>query len=200
MTGGGFVETLDTTGIADISLGFAATGEGTLNITGAGSRVKGEDFIVGGSGTGHLTVSAGGVMDCTIGTTADAFVGAAAGASGDVTITGDNSVWNARDIRIGSAGTGTLDIEAGGKADASGQFIIGELATGSGTVTVTGSGASADSLLEVGNRLTVGALGEGTLNVEAGADVTVAENLYVGISAASAFNHTVTVTGTSSTI
>ena len=198
VTGGGLAQTTDAAGAADVSLGFAATGEGTLNITGLGSKLIVEDFLIGENGTGHLNVSAGGWVD-TLGSSPDAFIGFLENSNGDATITGDNSQWDMQHLFVGNAGTGSLDIEAGGEVDATANVTIGEFATGSGTATVTGSGSS-DSLLEVGSILTVGNAGEGTLDVLAGADVTVGSDLKIGNDAASLFDNTVTVDGAGSTI
>jgi len=198
VTNGGLSQTTDAVSGADTSLGFSATGEGTLNITGAGSKAIVEDFFVGENGTGHLTISAGGWLD-TIGSTPDHFIGLEEDSNGDATVTGDNSLWDMQDLYMGNGGTGTLDIEAGGKVDATATVTIGDDSTGSGTATVTGSGSN-DSLLEVGTILTVGNAGEGTLDVLAGADVTVGSDLNIGNNVLSLFDNTVTVDGTGSTV
>ena len=73
-------------------------------------------------------------------------------------------------------------------------MTIGDVDGGSGIVTVNGSGAS-DSRLDVGDILTVGNGGQGTLNIEAGADVDVGVDLNVGNNASSPLNNFVSLTG-----
>ena len=68
VTGGGLARIVnDTTGgIANFELGYLADGEGTLNVSGAGSQVIAEDVLIGRSGTGHLNITAGGVLNQNI--------------------------------------------------------------------------------------------------------------------------------------
>jgi T5SS/PEP-CTERM-associated repeat protein len=208
VTQGGLAQTTDAVGAADISLGFAATGEGTLNISGVGSRVIAEDFLVGERGLGHLVVSAGGVMDGSISTSPDVLVGHLTGSSGDAVVTGDNSRWLAHDVFMGNAGDGSLEILAGGNLAASGLMTLGDdvtivgtdIFTSTGVVTVSGSGTTDDSLLSVGGILTVGNAGQGTLTVNGGGNVTVGDDLNVGNNAAATFDNVVTIDGTGSTI
>jgi len=164
VTGGALAE---TTGAADIELGVASTGDGTLNIDGTGSTVNTEDVIVGLSGVGSVIVSGGGLLDQNISTTPDAFLGAGTGASGDVMVTGDNSRWNAREIRIGDVGTGTLLVEAGGRVSGAGVVVLGDNATGDGQVAVYGTATDGTtaSLLNVDSSLWVGNAGQGVLRI-----------------------------------
>ena len=201
VTSGGAVQITDNTGsISDIELGVGATGDGTLVIDGAGSSVTAEDVLIGFAGAGHLTVSGGGLLDQSIAASPDAFVALDPNSSGDVTVTGDNSLWNMRDALVGNSGAATLLIETGGKLDASGLMTLGDDPNSSGAATVTGTGTSDDSLLEVGGILTVGNGGQGTLGVDSGGGVTVGDDLNVGNNAGALFDNVVTVTGAGSTI
>ena len=170
VTGGAFVEIPTTAGIPDLELGVAATGDGTLDISGAGSRVRVEDAIIGREGTGAVNISDGGILDQTVFTSPDAFLGTEAGASGTVTVTGDGSQWNTRRALIGQEGTGRVDIAAGARVRTTvnganlGDFVIGDEVGGDGKVAVHGSGVG-DSLLDVDDNLIIGNAGLGVLNV-----------------------------------
>jgi len=206
ITGGAIAETniADNSGsIADLELGVQAGAMGALLIDGTGSTVTAEDMFVGRAGVGLITVSNGGLLDQSISITPDAILGLdpnSPSSSGTVTVTGDNSTWNMHDGTIGRSGTGMVTIEAGGNANASGLMTLGDDPNSSGSVTVTGAGTSEDSLLAVTGILTVGNSGHGTLDVEAGGDVTVGDDLRVGGLASSSLEHTVTVTGAGSRI
>ena len=108
VTGGGLVQIANdiSGGIADFDLGVVAGASGTLNISGAGSSVVAEDALIGNGGVGTVMVSAGGLFDQNIFTSPDAFVGVQAGASGNVTVTGDNSRWNMRHLQLGERRVG----------------------------------------------------------------------------------------------
>lgn len=202
VTDGGRVRTTDTEGAADISLGFAATGEGTLNIIGPNSAVIVEDLFVGESGAGHLMISAGGRMDGSLGTTPDAFVAQAADSTGDVTVNGDGSQWQAARIEIGNLGTATLSVEAGGLVRSnSNDMTLGD-AGGSGRVAVFGSGTNA-SRLETANDLYVGNIGLGQLFIgqdltgtaNGAGELSVGSDLRIGANAANAMDNTVVLDG-----
>ena len=69
--------------------------------------------MVGGQGTGTLTIQDGGTV-----TSAGGSVGLAVGSNGTVTVTGPGSSWSngtSGGLNIGSFGTGTLTIENGGR-------------------------------------------------------------------------------------
>jgi len=175
-----------------VVLGAAPDAEGTILVTGEGSTLTAEDVQVGAWGTGSLTISDGGTVSAdymAIGgmdasdvdelpqAMLDDF-GDALGV-GTVTVTGDGSlleVLGDDTLIVGSYGTGTLNVEAGGDVVSVKSFIGGyaeyedveetETATihpGTGTVTVTGEGSTWESEM-----LYVGAGGEGTLNVQDG--------------------------------
>ena len=84
-------------------------------MTGAGStwtNISG-GIVVGGLGTGTLTVENGGTVNSS-----GAPVGLAVGSTGAVTVTGPGSSWNntalAAGLNIGGFGRGTLTISNGG--------------------------------------------------------------------------------------
>ncbi|MDR2892520.1 MAG: autotransporter-associated beta strand repeat-containing protein [Deltaproteobacteria bacterium] len=69
---------------------------------------------------------------------------------------------------VGEYGEGALSVTGGGMARAGSDFVIGNYAGSSGTVTVSGAGSSLEA---VGN-IIVGREGDGILNVENGGAVT----------------------------
>tara|TARA_R110002074_G_scaffold379533_1_gene557823 strand:- start:26 stop:2896 length:2871 start_codon:yes stop_codon:yes gene_type:complete len=113
------------------------TGSGTVLVAGAGSSwVSGGEFMVGGVGSGDLTVSGGGVVESFIG-----FVGWGATGDGAATVTGVGSAWNnVADLIIGLDGTGELTVAAGGLVT-SDVATLGGNAGSTGTATVTGAGS-----------------------------------------------------------
>ena len=72
-----------------------------------------ERVVVGGQGTGTLTIQDGGTVNSGGGS-----VGLSAGSNGTVTVTGPGSTWingPSGGLNIGSFGTGTLTIANGGR-------------------------------------------------------------------------------------
>ncbi|TYC64537.1 hypothetical protein FMN50_00015, partial [Rhodobacterales bacterium] len=69
--------------VSDVNIGSEAGAEGTLTISGAGSKLTaGDDINVGDAGSGTLTISDGGVVDAV----SDVNIGSEAGAEGTLTI------------------------------------------------------------------------------------------------------------------
>ncbi len=154
--------------IANFTLGNAATGEGSLNVTGVGtlgpSQVIAEDVLIGNSGTGHLNITAGGVFTQNIDGSPDAFVAQQLDSSGDVTVHGDGSQWSMARLEIGNLGDATLSVEAGGFVHSTSNDMALADSGGSGRVAVFGAGTS-NSTLQVANDLYVGSAGLGELRV-----------------------------------
>ncbi len=186
---------------ANVSIGTLASDTGTLTIDG-GSLTSGgfNVFLVGDFGKGNLTVSNGGTLS-----TAITAIGNNAGSTGNATVTGAGSLWTVTTsiFDVGSSGNGTLNVENGGRVNAS--FVnvgndngavgainvsgnasrmtvtsstnIGAAAGSTGSVTVMGPGAIFDGAV-----LTVGVAGSGTLLAQDGATVN-ASQLTIGSSA-----------------
>ncbi|MEM0965647.1 MAG: autotransporter-associated beta strand repeat-containing protein [Verrucomicrobiota bacterium] len=156
----------------DAVLGGEPSGNGTVTVSGSGSAWIGESkLVVGEQGTGELTVADGGlVVTGRMGILGDTEEG-----SGTVTVTGGGSLWNLsqRSLIVGSKGNGTLGIEEGG-AVRSLKAVIGSLPDSTGIVTVTGESTETGnaSIWLVSEGITVGDRGEGSLDVEAGGEVT----------------------------
>ena len=156
------------------TIGNLPGGVGTVIVTGAGSSwTNVNDVVVGGLGTGTLTIQDGGTQDGTTVSSDGGSVGLAAGSTGTVMVTGPGSSWTngpSGGLNIGSFGTGTLMIANGGTViniTPSNAANIGFGAGSQGTVTVTGAGSiwSEHSGVNIGNR------GTGTLTIADGGNV-----------------------------
>ena len=182
-------------------LGHSSGSTGTATVTGAGSTWTHSNAIhVGYGGSGTLNIEAGGQVIAYSDTVGHGcgYVGVLAGSTGTVTVTGEGSTWSNSDLYVGCEGAGTLNIEAGGKVIAysdafdHGWGYVGRHAGSTGTATVTGEGSTWTN----SGRLYVGDKGAGTLNIEAGGQVSNTSG-YVGYESGS--TGTVTVTGAGST-
>ncbi len=146
----------------------------------------GADLKVGDSGTGALSVEAGGAVSSVNG-----YLGWGPASSGEATVTGPGSQWsNSEKLRVGYFGTGTLNVEAGGEVSNVNWGYVGFKPGSTGEVLVTGSGSHWNNLNLSG--LIVGYQGDGTLNVLAGGLVS---NHYGFIGHVSGSTGEVTVTG-----
>jgi T5SS/PEP-CTERM-associated repeat protein len=173
---------------ADAFIGVNSGATGTVTVDGAGSSwTDTGNLYVGQTGTGVLTIRNGGAVS----NGSDGHIGANAGATGTVTVTGAGSSWtNAGTLSVGEAGTGTLTIANGG-AVSNTTATIGTNAGATGTAMVTGTGSS---WTNSGN-LSVGQDGTGTLTIAGGGAVS---NVVGAIGANAGSTGTVTVTGAGS--
>ena len=177
ITGGGSVENSR----AVVGENFAANG--TVLVSGAGSSWDVNDLMLGNVGNATLTVNGGGaVIDNSL-STGGIEVAATTLSTARVTVDGVGSTWNASSIptgqgfvRIGSRGTGFLEITNGGRV--TNDFTHGHIGseTGStGHALVSGAGSAWD----VGYILTVGHMGSGSLSILNGGTAT-SESTAVG--------------------
>ncbi len=142
--------------------------------------LQGLSLTVGDTGTGAFSLSNGDSLPLST-----AIVGNTASGIGTLDVTGALTALNitaGTSLIVGGAGIGTMNINTGaavtvGTPGSAAFMIIGDQATGIGTVTVSGADAvtATPSLLTVigSGGLTVGNLGMGTLNVQSGAQATV---------------------------
>ena len=181
-------------------------GNGTVTITGNGSRWTAQTFTLAESsdGTGEITIENGGELLLNIG-----FGGGTIGGRGHgkATVSGQGSKWiNSRSgpwndsgtLIISDGGTGELIITNGGLVSNSFGEIAANTSRSTGTVTVTGSGSTwtnSHDLYVARNRFLTGRDYNGTLLIEAGGTVTSA-NGFIGLNTNA--NGTVEVTGNSS--
>lgn len=130
------------------------TANGTLEISGAGSRVNGSAngyIVVGSAGKGTLSVTGGGVLDAGFGV-----IGGAGGANGTATVSGAGSQWNLGDsLDVGGfneAVPGTLTVADSAAVRVTrfmGLTSAGVVTLNGGSISV-GAGDAAPGTLRVG--------------------------------------------------
>jgi T5SS/PEP-CTERM-associated repeat protein/autotransporter-associated beta strand protein len=121
-TGAGSRATIDTTTPGALLSGVAG-------ITG--------ELIVGGTGTGALSIQNGGTLNSQFG-----FLGAGPpGTVGTVTVDGSGSSWHVSNLEVGQASTGRLFIQNGAVVNSLGVFV-GDHAGSNGTIVVDGAGSN----------------------------------------------------------
>ncbi len=191
---------------ARIDVGRAGSGtmtvrnNATLSMTGARAELligNGEELLAAGP-TGVMNIQSGGVVtvdhgiDPTAGF-ATVQLGANQFGTGTLNITGANSklisLGNRDEILVGNYGKGTLSVTAGGAVEGQTMFV-GTNETATGTVIVDGATSkitlASPGVYDANHRaaeLTIGANGDGTMAVRAGASVNIAgarAHLFVG--------------------
>lgn len=181
----------DTSGIVNVNVGLSG-GSGNLELLNV-STLTADEVNIGLSGTGTLTVSGSSTVTSLV-----SYIGRDNGSTGTATVTGEGTLWDTGgndSLIVGNNGTGTLTISEGAQVIA-GHAYVGRFAGSEGSVTVTGSGSNITSDAVIYG-LTVGASGEGSLTIEAGAEVTYG---YARIGQNLGSEGSVTVTGTGSTL
>jgi len=154
-------------------VGYGLTGAGAVHVSDASSRWDIQQTLsVGGLGAANVTIQNGARVVSGRGV-----IGQASPAVGQVTVTGSGSLlactgYGDLALTIGEFGQGTLDI-VDGAVVVSGKGFIGKQASGSGTVTLRGSGSRwsnhAGALVVGGTAL--GAGGDGQLTIGTGSSV-----------------------------
>jgi autotransporter family porin len=147
-----------------VIVGYGATGQGTINVDGAGSQLYHNKY---GSSNMYVGYGGKGVMNVSNGAKAGAeeiHLGTLAGAYGELNISGAGTVVSSLGgvvIRAGEQGEGKVSITDGGMFDG-GTYrnYLGDGAGGKGTLLVSGTGSLWKSSV-----LTVGNWGEGQLQV-----------------------------------
>ncbi len=146
-------------------LGYNSGSTGTSTVTGASSKwINNGGLFVGRSGSGTLTIEAGGQVSSDYG-----YLGYNSDSTGIATVTGASSKWiNNGFLYVGNSGSGTLTIEAGGQVSSS-AGNLGFNFGSTGTAIVTGAG----SMWTNNGTLNVGFLGSGhSLSRRAGRSTT----------------------------
>jgi collagen type I/II/III/V/XI/XXIV/XXVII alpha len=178
----------NVTGVATVSLpalvlGAQVGGDGSLAVTGVGSRATLVGQLnVGQAGAGSLIVENQGTAvtgGSTLAPSQGIDVAQAAGGAGNITVAGAQSLLsNTGGFIVGDAGLGGLSIQSGGTVITSPGSVVGlagaviaNTASASGSsVNVSGAGSN----WQVTGSLIVGNAGQGLLNVSQGAVVTAA--------------------------
>jgi T5SS/PEP-CTERM-associated repeat protein len=143
---------------------ITVSGNTSTNPTAAGASPS-----IGINDIGRLTINAGSSVTSNTVVLGDLLAGI-----GLVTVTdfnagtGSTSTWTTNNLYVGDAGTGRLEILAGGMVTvdfagvpATGDFVVGNLVNSVGTVIVDGLG----SMLRLGDDTVIGQLGTGTLRI-----------------------------------
>jgi len=183
-------------------VGNQSGGIGTVTVSGtdglgnSSTWTNNGDLAIGQDGTGTLNISGGGkVMNDT------GYVGANGFGTVTVSGTGGNghaSTWtSAWGLVVGDAGTGRLNILAGGVVN-SGFTVIGSQPGSNGAVTVSGSDGNGNfSTWTDTDPLYIGLDGTGTLNILGGGVVNSGQGLIGGTTGSTSNGiGTVTVSGT----
>lgn len=149
-------------------VGDALGSTGMLTVTGPSSVFSNSSLgiYVGRFGQGTLLIQEGAQV------TGTASIGTTSGSSGIAIVTGAGSKWttsstNVRSVNVGSAGNGTLKIEAGGEV-VSESGHLGRYSSGIATVEVKGVGSKWTNMFE----LSVGIDGAANLQVSQGGHVS----------------------------
>ena len=129
--------------VLNLDVGFLSGSTGTVHVEDAGSTLDiGAFLVVGKAGTGTLNINDGGQVTVANGNAP--VIGANAGSSGTVNVSGGEFSLGTNGLLVGADGTGALNIANGGLVVAS-QLSIGDSAGGIGTVTVSDSGSTLTS-------------------------------------------------------
>jgi T5SS/PEP-CTERM-associated repeat protein len=168
-------------------IGYAASGVGTVTVTGTNSTLQAVwGMAVGNSGEGTLTVDDHALVS-TLGGIA---IGHAPDSQGTVTVRNSGVVSALQNVGIGNEGHGRLVITAGGTLNTPFAAIGGQ-ATGAGAVQVQTAG-----MLETDGPLLIGGRGTGTLEVANGGQVVT--GTFGRLAESPLSDGTVTVTGAGS--
>lgn len=124
-----------------------------------GGASAAELYVSNEDGNGYVSIAGGGVL------TTDLVVLGPSG-SAVMRVTGVGSTLNSTEFTIGGAGSGLLQIVPGGQVN-SGDTIMGDSATGSGTATLENPGV----LWAIGGAFTIGNRGIGRLEIINGSAV-----------------------------
>lgn len=160
----------------DATLGVGVDGEAGMQVAGPGSAFTANLLTVGEAGTASIAVSEGARLESGITT-----LGAQAGSSGTVSLSGTGTVWanTIDDIYIGRFGTGEVTVANGAAIEAVSYVRLGAEAGSLGTLTLTG----ADTRLDAGVSVEIAKAGLGSVTVAEGASVVQGSDLLIGQSA-----------------
>jgi len=138
--------------------------------TGSVTTVGNGAFNVGSAGTGYFTLQNGATLKTPSGTA----IGLNSSAIGAATVAGTGSTWTVTNfpLRVGSSGTGTLNILAGGLVDAFG-LEVGENFNSVGTVSLSGASATFTTTGTANIGGTSLPAASATLNIGTGATMTL---------------------------
>lgn len=164
----------------------SAGSTGVATVTGSGSQwISGAALTVGDRGEGTLTVADGGRVQASSVNAGDGGDGV-----GSLTVSGADSAGNAStleasgSVSIGNWSSGEMIVEAGGQVVAGSQGYVAANRDTTGTVIISGTDAAGNaSTWSSSSGLTVGAQGNGILNISDGGAATASGPIDIGNSA-----------------
>jgi T5SS/PEP-CTERM-associated repeat protein len=167
-----------------VIVGTESASSSVVTVTGTGSHLDSSGFLSvgyggpvtgpggGGSPTGILTITNGGVVN-----NAAAVVGFNTGTNGSVAVSGPGATWNnTGPVNVGWLGKGSVSVDTSGQVTAQG-LITGSAAGSSGEVKVMSGGQINSTFTSIGDQ----ANSTGTITViGAGSQFTNSANLAIG--------------------
>ncbi len=151
-----------TTGLALI--GHKSPAAGSLFLTGGATMTNQRDLVVGNEGDGYFQIDAGSSATSLI-----AFIGDAAGSSGEALIKG---TWNIQNSALlGNGGAAVMTVSGGGDVTVGWETKLGDEVGSSGSLTIDGARST---LTSAAAATTVGNFGQGALTVSNGGLLTTA--------------------------
>ncbi len=162
------------------TIGSFASGVGTVSVSGQNSTMNTGALRVGDYGSGTLNISDSAIVRSS----ADSMLGRSPDGNGRVNVNtgGEWRIADASDVtkklNVGHATTGILDIQSGGKVVASAVSLAAN--GGEGTVNINGAGSRLDA-----TSATVGAVGDGTLNLSNSGALNLNGKLFIAQNASS---------------
>ena len=174
----------------NLGLGFNTGQSGNVNVTGTGSLSINNSLIVGRGSSSDLSTAV--FQDMSVVTNGGVtIIGNLAGSMGQVRVR-DTARWTStNDIRVGDAGTGTLQIRDGAKVITHSDLVVGNAVGATGTVDVTGTFAihSSDFNLTSDGDTIIGNAGDSTtlntMDIHNGGRVATGNNAIIGSNAGS---------------
>lgn len=162
------------------TIGSFASGVGTVSVSGQNSTMNTGALRVGDYGSGTLNISDSAIVRSS----ADSMLGRSPDGNGRVNVNtgGEWRIADASDVtkklNVGHATTGILDIQSGGKVVASAVSLAAN--GGEGTVNINGAGSRLDV-----TSATVGAVGDGILNLSNSGSLNLNGKLFIAQNASS---------------
>ncbi len=160
-------------------IGYNQGSTGVVNISGESSTWSGiNGLYIGHSGSGTLNIENGGAVTATANSSSysnEYFIGYNAGATGVVSVSGNNSTWTTGDLSVGYSGSGTLNIANGGKVSSftsDSYSIDSNVSIGLKAGSIGIANVSGDNSTWATGSLTVGDSGDGTLSITNGGVVS----------------------------
>jgi T5SS/PEP-CTERM-associated repeat protein len=166
-----YVENGNVSGTTSFGMALLKGEDSNFNLSGFGTQVYLADgnAIIGASGIGAMTVSAGADLS-EASNTGEITLGSAAGGQGALTVTGQSSeLMDDGELSVGGGGKGALSILAGGEASINLQdsglgLLVGGLAGSSGSVLVSGAGSRLTNTYDASYSI-IGDAGAGSLTI-----------------------------------